>query len=148
LPATGNDSQLLSLAANTPKTLHQMNKVDSTTRLTIEMQHRHQSRRHGDKCHGGSHHSFLVVFAGLLSAVIALSMLWSCAMFAASDCITEPKFQTRQGSHWYYHLDPVNDRMSGRLGVKVARGHVDGGPLPELPSDYDLRRVRRSILGA
>jgi len=46
------------------------------------------------------------VFASFL-ACAALTTVAGSAAFAGDDCITEPKDQPPQGSHWYYHVDPV-----------------------------------------
>lgn len=103
--------------------------------MTIEMRHRPRAI----KCHGVSHHSFPAVFASLLATVIALSTLWSRAMLAASDCITEPKLQAAQDGHWYYHLDPANHRKCwyvSQPAVKVPQAaSLEARSPPQPPSD-------------
>jgi len=49
------------------------------------------------------------VFASFL-ACIALTAVAGSAAYAGDDCITEPKDQPPQGTHWYYHVDPVTHR--------------------------------------
>jgi hypothetical protein len=56
------------------------------------------------------------LFASLSATVIGLSTLWSGVVVAANKCITEPKLQSAQGTHWYYHVDPVSHRKCWYVG--------------------------------
>src|SRR5215467_765087 len=56
------------------------------------------------------------VFASFL-ACIALTAVAGRPAYAGDDCITEPKDQPSQGSHWYYHVDPVTHRKCWHQGA-------------------------------
>jgi hypothetical protein len=57
------------------------------------------------------------VFASFLTCVALTSVAGSDAR-AADDCITGPKGQARQGSHWYYSLNRVTHRKCWYLGAE------------------------------
>ena len=56
------------------------------------------------------------ICASFLSCV-ALTTVVGGATYAGDDCITEPKDQPSQGSHWYYHVDPVTHRKCWHQGA-------------------------------
>jgi len=62
------------------------------------------------------------VFASFL-ACVALTAVASSAAYAGDDCITEPKDQPPQGSHWYYHVDPVTHRKCWHQGAEGVTNH-------------------------
>ena len=62
------------------------------------------------------------VFASFL-ACLALTAVASSAAYAGDDCITEPKDQPPQGSHWYYHVDPVTHRKCWHQGAEGVTNH-------------------------
>jgi hypothetical protein len=57
------------------------------------------------------------VFAGFLTCV-ALTTVAGSSVRAADDCITGPKGQAPQGSHWYYSLNRVTHRKCWYLGAE------------------------------
>src|SRR5215467_8580301 len=69
------------------------------------------------------------VFASFL-ACIALTAVAGRPAYAGDDCITEPKDQPPQGSHWYYHVDPVTHRKCWHQKVEGVRIHQVGSSKP------------------
>jgi hypothetical protein len=65
------------------------------------------------------------IFASFLSCV-ALTTVAGDAAYAGDDCITEPKDQPSQGSHWYYHVDPVTHRKCWHQGTEGLTIHQVG----------------------
>jgi hypothetical protein len=57
------------------------------------------------------------VFASFLTCVALTTVAGSSAR-AADDCITGPKGQAPQGSHWYYSLNRVTHRKCWYLGAE------------------------------
>jgi len=57
------------------------------------------------------------VFASFL-ACVALTTVAGSSARAADDCITGPKGQAPQGSHWYYSLNRVTHRKCWYLGAE------------------------------
>jgi hypothetical protein len=47
-----------------------------------------------------------IIFLGALGALGVSANISG----AAVECITEPKFDPPEGSHWYYHIDRATDR--------------------------------------
>jgi hypothetical protein len=47
-----------------------------------------------------------VIFIGILGAVEFSATVSG----AAVECVTEPKYDPPEGSHWYYHVDRATDR--------------------------------------
>ena len=73
------------------------------------------------------------VFASFL-ACAALTTVAGSAAFAGDDCITEPKDQPPQGSHWYYHVDPVTRRKCWHQRAEGLTVHQVGSSKPSLPA--------------
>ena len=69
------------------------------------------------------------VFAGFLAGVALTTV--SGAARAGNDCLTEPKDQPLQGSHWYYPSRPLFSMVAhkAQLANKIA-GAGDAEALP------------------
>jgi hypothetical protein len=72
------------------------------------------------------------VFASFL-ACVALTAVAGSAAYAGDDCITEPKDQPPQGSHWYYHVDPATRRKCWHQRDEGLTVHQVGSSKPSLP---------------
>jgi hypothetical protein len=68
-------------------------------------------------------------FASFLTGV-ALTIVFGSAAHAGDDCITEPKDQPPQGSHWYYHVDPVTHRKCWHQRAEGPTIHQVGSSRP------------------
>jgi hypothetical protein len=66
------------------------------------------------------------IFAWSLAG-IALTTVSGSAARAAGDCIAEPKESTHQGSHWYYHVDPVTHRKCWHQKAEGDARHMTAG---------------------
>jgi hypothetical protein len=70
--------------------------------------------------------SFLsTIFASLVAQLITLTMLPSSGVFAADDCLAEPKLQAGESGHWYFHTDRTTNRKCWYLdhrGIDVSHG--------------------------
>src|SRR5215470_418196 len=71
------------------------------------------------------------VFAGFL-ACAALTAVAGSAAYAGDDCITEPTDQPPQGSHWYYHVDPVTHGKCWHQRAEGLTIHQVGSSKPSL----------------
>jgi len=77
----------------------------------------------------GTRRVISAVFAWSLAG-IALTTVSGSAARTADDCIAEPKDSTHQGSHWYYHVDPVTHRKCWHQKVEGVRIHQVGSSKP------------------
>lgn len=73
------------------------------------------------------------VFACSLAG-IALTIVSGSAARAADDCIAEPKDPTRQGRHWYYHVDHVTHRKCWHQKAEGVTTHQVGSSKPSPPA--------------
>src|SRR6195256_4335762 len=69
------------------------------------------------------------VFASFFTCVALTSVAGSSAR-AADDCITGPKGQAPQGSHWYYNLNRVTHRRCWYLGAEGLKVRHVASPKP------------------
>ena len=60
------------------------------------------------------------IFASLLAGM-PLTTVSQSAVPAADDCLSKPKGQAPEGSHWYYHIDRVSKRHCWYLGDQRER---------------------------
>src|ERR1700738_5724735 len=67
------------------------------------------------------------VFASFLTCVALTTVAGSSAR-APDDCITGPKGQAPQGSHWYYSLNRVTHRKCWYLGAEGLKGRQVAAP--------------------
>jgi hypothetical protein len=71
------------------------------------------------------------VFASFLG--VALVAVSGSTARAGDDCITEPKDQAPQGSHWYYHVDHVTHRKCWHQRAEGQTIHHPGLSKPSPP---------------
>jgi hypothetical protein len=69
------------------------------------------------------------LFASFLTCVALTTVAGSSAR-AADDCITGPKGQAPQGSHWYYNLNRVTHRRCWHLGAEGLKIRQVASPKP------------------
>jgi len=69
------------------------------------------------------------LFASFLTCVALTTVAGSSAR-AADDCITGPKGQAPQGSHWYYNLNRVTHRRCWYLGAEGLKVRQVASPKP------------------
>jgi hypothetical protein len=79
------------------------------------------------------------VFASFLAGVV-LTTISGSAAHAGGDCITEPKDQPPQGSHWYYHVDPVTHRKCWHQRAEGLTIHQVGSSKPSPPAKPILQQ--------
>ena len=75
------------------------------------------------------------IFASLLAG-IPLTTVSHSAVPAADDCLSGPKGQARQGSHWYYRVDRASKRHCWYIGEereKLSRGAPQNSASPANP---------------
>src|SRR5215475_5718134 len=78
------------------------------------------------------------VFASFLAG-LALTTV-SGAARAGNDCLTEPKDQPPQGSHWYYHVDQVTHHKCWHRRAEGLTIHQVGSSKPYPPQQDHLHR--------
>jgi hypothetical protein len=91
------------------------------------------------------------VFAGFLASA-TLTTLSSSVANAADDCLSRPKDETPDGSHWYYRVDRVTKRHCWYLreeGEKLSRVAPQNSTQPGKPaSQQNETAARQSIADA
>jgi hypothetical protein len=63
--------------------------------------------------------------------LIALTTLPSSVVFAADDCVAEPKLQAAESGHWYFHTDRTTNRKCwylDRRRIDVSQGASPAPP--------------------
>ncbi len=81
----------------------------------------HRSSHHGDANMQNRTAKFVsAIFASLLAGM-PLTTVSQSAVPAADDCLSKPKGQAPEGSHWYYHIDRVSKRHCWYLGDQRER---------------------------
>jgi hypothetical protein len=78
------------------------------------------------------------VFASVLAGVALTTV--SDTAGAGEDCITEPKEQPPQGSHWYYHVDHVTHGMCWHQRTEGLTINQVGSPKPSPPAKPILQQ--------
>jgi len=78
------------------------------------------------------------VFAGFLAGVALTTV--SGAARAGNDCLTEPKDQPPQGSHWYYHVDQVTHHKCWHRRAEGLTIHQVGSSKPYPPAKPILQQ--------
>jgi hypothetical protein len=66
------------------------------------------------------------IFASFLACVALTTVAGGAAYAGGDDCVTEPKDSPSQGSHWYYHVDPVTHRKCWHQGAEGLTIHQVG----------------------
>jgi len=79
------------------------------------------------------------VFASFLACVALITAAGSYAR-AADDCITGPKGQAPQGSHWYYSLNRVTHRKCWYLGAEGLKVRQVASPKPSSSAMQTLQQ--------
>jgi hypothetical protein len=79
------------------------------------------------------------VFACSLAGV-ALTTVSGSAAGAGDDCSAEPKEQTHQGHHWYYHVDHVTHRKCWHQRAEGLTIHQVGSSKPPPPAKPILQQ--------
>src|SRR5260370_15801365 len=79
------------------------------------------------------------VLASFLTCVALTTVAGSSAR-AADDCITGPKGQAPQGSHWYYSLNRVTHRKCWYLGAEGLKVRHVASPKPSSSAMPTLRQ--------
>ena len=64
---------------------------------------------------------FVSAICASLLAGMPLTTVSQSAVPAADDCLSKPKGQAPEGSHWYYHIDRVSKRHCWYLGDQRER---------------------------
>jgi len=78
-------------------------------------------------------------FASFLTCVALTTVAGSSAR-AADDCITGPKGQAPQGSHWYYNLNRVTHRKCWYLGAEGLKVRQVASPRPSSSATPTLQQ--------
>ena len=78
------------------------------------------------------------VFASFLAGVALTAV--SGAARAGNDCLTEPKDQPPQGSHWYYHVDQVTHHKCWHRRAEGLTIHQVGSSKPYPPAKPILQQ--------
>jgi hypothetical protein len=82
-----------------------------------------------------------VIFIGILGTVGFSATVSG----AAVECVTEPKYDPPEGSHWYYHVDRATDRKCwyimalAKETASVPTAHSQRTPAPSTPSQTGQR---------
>jgi hypothetical protein len=91
------------------------------------------------------------IFAGLLASM-PLTTISHGAVPAADDCLSKPKGQAPEGSHWYYHIDRASKRHCWYLGdqrEKLSRAKPqDSAPIADSASPQKETATQRPVTDA
>jgi hypothetical protein len=91
------------------------------------------------------------VFASLLAGT-PLTTVSHSAVPAADDCLSKPKGQAPEGSHWYYHIDHASKRHCWYLGdqrEKLSRAKPqDSAPIADPASPQKDTATQRPVADA
>jgi hypothetical protein len=89
------------------------------------------------------------IFAGLLAGAALATMSYGTAD-AADDCLSGPKGETPEGSHWYYRIDRVTKRHCWYLREEVEKLAQVAPPKPSAPrpSPKADATIQRSVADA
>ena len=91
------------------------------------------------------------IFASLLAG-IPLTTVSHSAVPAADDCLSKPKGQAPEGSHWYYHIDRASKRHCWYLGdqrEKVSRANPqNSAPIADPASPQKETATQRPVTDA
>jgi hypothetical protein len=91
------------------------------------------------------------IFASLLAG-IPLTTVSHGAVPAADDCLSKPKGQAPEGSHWYYHIDRASKRHCWYLGdqrEKLSRAKLqNSAPIADPASPQKETTTQRPVADA
>jgi len=95
--------------------------------------------------------SVSAIFASLLAGT-PLTTVSHSAVPAADDCLSRPKGQAPEGSHWFYHIDRASKRHCWYLGderEKLSRAKPqDSAPIADPASPQKETATRRPVADA
>ncbi len=91
------------------------------------------------------------IFASLLAGT-PLTTVSHSAVPAADDCLSKPKGQAPEGSHWYYHIDRASKRHCWYLGderEKLSRAKLqNSAPIADPASPQKETATQRPVADA
>ncbi len=91
------------------------------------------------------------IFASLLAGT-PLTTVSHSAVPAADDCLSRPKGQAPEGSHWYYHIDRASKRHCWYLGderEKLSRAKLqNSAPIADPASPQKETATQRPVADA
>ena len=91
------------------------------------------------------------IFASLVAGT-PLTTVSHSAVPAADDCLSKPKGQAPEGSHWYYHIDRASKRHCWYLGEereKLSRARPqDSAPIADPASPQKDTATQRPVADA
>ncbi|HEY3028621.1 MAG TPA: hypothetical protein VGJ68_00390 [Bradyrhizobium sp.] len=112
----------------------------------------HRSSHHGDANMQSRTAKFVSAIFASLVAGMPITTVSHSAVPAADDCLSKPKGQAPEGSHWYYHIDRASKRHCWYLGdqrEKLSRAKPqNSAPIADPASPQKETATQRPVADA